>query len=229
MSWWKILIFKFMGGVISLGAGLSVGKEGPSVQMGASVGKGFSEVFKFSKVEEKFLITAGAAAGLSFAFNAPLSGAIFALEEVHRNFSPLVLISAMASSLASDFILKLFLHPGLALGFKSPLLVLPLKYYWILIILGIIMGVGGAIFNKGILKVQSLYGCMKKVPIEIKVMIPFVMTGIAGMTAPILLSGGHNLIMSLPTSNYGLDLLFAMLYIKVYFNFICIRFRITRW
>lgn len=214
MSWWKILIFKFMGGVISLGAGLSVGKEGPSVQMGASVGKGFSRVFKFSKVEEKFLITAGAAAGLSSAFNAPLSGAIFALEEVHRNFSPLVLISAMASSLASDFILKLFLHPGLALGFKSPLLVLPLKYYWILIILGIIMGVGGAIFNKGILKVQSLYGCMKKVPIEIKVMIPFVMTGIAGMTAPILLSGGHNLIMSLPTSNYGLDLLFAMLILK---------------
>ena len=153
-----------MGGVISLGAGLSVGKEGPSVQMGASVGKGFSRVFKFSKVEEKFLITAGAAGGLSSAFNAPLSGAIFTLEEVHRNFSPLVLISAMASSLASDFILKLFLHPGLALGFKSPLLVLPLKYYWILIILGIIMGVGGAIFNKGILKIQSLYGCMKRVP-----------------------------------------------------------------
>jgi len=61
---------------------------------------------------------------------------------------------------------------------------------------------------------HSQKGNMKKVPIEIKVMIPFVMTGIAGMTAPILLSGGHNLIMSLPTSNYGLDLLFAMLILK---------------
>lgn len=214
MSWWKILIFKFIGGVIALGAGLSVGKEGPSVQMGASVGKGFSKIFKISKGEEKFLITAGAAAGLSSAFNAPLSGAIFALEEVHRNFSPLVLISAMASSLAADFILKLFLHPGLALGFKSPVLVLPLNYYWILIILGVLMGVGGAIFNKGILKIQVVYGYMKKIPIEVRVMIPFVMTGIAGIAAPILLSGGHNLIMSLPTANYGLGILFTMLIIK---------------
>ncbi|MGL5615503.1 MAG: ClC family H(+)/Cl(-) exchange transporter [Sarcina sp.] len=214
MNWWKILIFKFLGGIIGLGAGLSVGKEGPSVQMGASVGKGFSKIFKRINIEEKFLITAGAAAGLSSAFNAPLSGAMFALEEVHRNFSPLVLISAMTASVASDFILRLCLHPGRALDFQSPLGVLPLKYYWVLIILGVIMGVGGLIFNKGILKIQSYYGKFKKVPVEVKVMVPFVMTGIAGMVAPILLGGGHSLIISLPSVNYGVAVLLVMLAVK---------------
>ena len=109
MNWLKILIYKFLGGVISLGAGLSLGREGPSVQMGAAVGEGFSNSLKRINIEKKYLITSGASAGLAAAFNAPLSGVIFALEEVHKSFSPLVLVSAMAASLVSDFVSKQFL------------------------------------------------------------------------------------------------------------------------
>jgi H+/Cl- antiporter ClcA len=61
------------------------------------VAKGLSK----SKLEENYLITGGAAAGLSAAFNAPLSGMVFALEEVHRSFSPLILLSATAASLTA--------------------------------------------------------------------------------------------------------------------------------
>ena len=86
MNWLKILIYKFLGGVISLGAGLSLGREGPSVQMGAAVGEGFSNSLKRINIEKKYLITSGASAGLAAAFNAPLSGVIFALEEVHKSF-----------------------------------------------------------------------------------------------------------------------------------------------
>ncbi|NSB14291.1 H+/Cl- antiporter ClcA [Clostridium beijerinckii] len=64
--------------------------------------------FKRIKIEEKYLITSRASAGLAAAFNTPLAGAMFALEEVHKNFSPLVLLSALSSSLSADFIASEF-------------------------------------------------------------------------------------------------------------------------
>jgi len=132
MDWIKVIVGKFVGGVLALGAGLSLGREGPSVQIGAAVGQGFSRVFNRVKIEEKYLITSGASAGLAAAFNAPLAGVIFALEEVHKNFSPIVLLSAMSASLTADFVSKHFfgLHP--VFNFAK-LQGLPLKYYIYLI------------------------------------------------------------------------------------------------
>lgn len=86
MSWWRILLAKFVGGVLSIGSGLSLGREGPSVQLGSTVGLGFSRIFKRSHIEENYLVTGGSSAGLAAAFNAPLAGVLFSLEEIHKNF-----------------------------------------------------------------------------------------------------------------------------------------------
>lgn len=219
INWLKVLICKFIGATLSLGAGLSVGREGPSVQMGASVGEGFSKVLKRINIEEKFLITSGASAGLSAAFNAPLSGVIFALEEVHKNFSPLVLLSAMSASLASDFVCKQFLGLEPALQFNS-IDAFPLKYYGILILLGIVVGLTGVLFNKGILASQKAYGKLTKINTKIKVVIPFLVTGIIGMSLPILLGGGHDLIMALVKEGFTLKVLLIFLLIKYLFTLI---------
>lgn len=71
-TWWKVLPSKFIGGFLSLLAGLSLGREGPSIQLGAMTGKGISKMLDRGKTEEKFLLTCGASAGLSAAFHAPL-------------------------------------------------------------------------------------------------------------------------------------------------------------
>ena len=117
-NWLNVLVYKFIGGLICLGAGLSLGREGPSVQMGACIGEGISE--------KKYLITSGASAGLSAAFNAPISGVMFSLEETHKNFSSLVLVSAMIASLMADFVSKNFFGMTPSLHF-SQLNSLPLK------------------------------------------------------------------------------------------------------
>jgi H+/Cl- antiporter ClcA len=104
LSWLKDILAKFFGGLLALGFGLSLGREGPSVQLGASTGLGFSKVTKRPSLEEKYLITAGASAGLAAAFNSPLAGVMFALEELHRHFSPLLLMSAMAASITADVV-----------------------------------------------------------------------------------------------------------------------------
>ncbi|WP_194190061.1 ClC family H(+)/Cl(-) exchange transporter [Clostridium chrysemydis] len=219
VNWLRVLILKFLGGTIALGAGLSLGREGPSVQMGASIGQGFSKVCNRSNIEDKFLITSGAAAGIAGAFNAPLSGVIFALEEVHKNFSPLVLLSAMASSIVADFTVKQFLGLGPAFGFNG-ISALPLGYYWLLPILGIIVGFSGMIFCKGILNTQDIYDKFKKMPTEVKVIIPFILTGIIGMTLPILLGGGHGLIMSISEGGYTIKMLIILLIVKFLFTII---------
>jgi H+/Cl- antiporter ClcA len=125
MSWWRVILGKFIGGILSIGSGLSLGREGPSVQLGAAVGQGFSKVFKRVKIEEKYLITSGASAGLAAAFNEPLAGVMFALEEVHKNFSPLVLLSA----LSADFIASGFFGLKPVFTFVN-LTTLPLNLYF---------------------------------------------------------------------------------------------------
>jgi len=163
MTWWKVIIGKFIGGVLAIGSGLSMGREGPSVQLGAAVGQGFSKVLKRIKIEEKYLMTSGASAGLAAAFNAPLAGAMFALEEVHKNFSPLVLLSALSAALSADIVTSEFFGLKPVLDFKS-LSVLPLKYYFFIILLGVILGTLGMVFNKTLLKTQDLYSQQKWLP-----------------------------------------------------------------
>lgn len=216
----RVLVYKFLGGTIALSSGLSVGREGPSVQMGACVGQIFSNIFKRSNTEENYLLTSGASAGLSAAFNAPLSGVMFALEEVHKNFSPLVLLSAMASSIMADFVCKEFLGLKPALDFTG-VNIFPIGYYFALPLLGIVLGFSGKIFNKGILKSQEAYGILKRIPIELKVAIPFLITGIIGITSPILIGGGNELIMSISKSSFTLKFLIFLLIAKYLLTLIC--------
>ena len=81
MNWLRVILAKFIGGVLAIGAGLSLGREGPSVQLGAAIGQGISRMLGRLRIEEKYLITSGASAGLAAAFNAPLAGVTFALGE----------------------------------------------------------------------------------------------------------------------------------------------------
>lgn len=221
MNWLRILIYKFLGGLLALSAGLSLGREGPSVQIGASIGEGVAEkTYKKMPVKKEFLITAGASAGLSAAFNSPLSGIIFALEEIHRNFSPLVLLPAMAATISADFISKNFLGMEPALNF-SEMNAIPLKYYWILIILGVFTGILGVLFSKGIYLFQDIYSKLKKVPQEVKVMIPFVITAIVGLIAPMLLGGGHELILELTEGGQSILFLIIIYILKFLLLLVC--------
>ena len=219
MTWWRVILGKFIGGILSIGSGLSLGREGPSVQLGAAVGQGFSRVFKRVKIEEKYLITSGASAGLAAAFNAPLAGAMFALEEVHKNFSPLVLISSLSAALSADFIASGFfgLKPVFTLGNLSAL---PLKLYFYIILLGVFLGVLGVVFNKVLLKTQNLYVAQTWLPKEMRIIIPLLISVILGIFLPQVLGGGHELITSLITNNFSLTILVIIVLVKFLFTMV---------
>lgn len=220
LSWLVELIGKFFGGIVGPGLGLSLGREGPSVQLGAEIGLGVSKIFKRHDVEEKYLVTSGATAGLSAAFNAPLAGVVFSLEELHRNFTPVILLCVMTSSLVADFISKTFwgVNPAFAFGDMQAL---PLNKYFHLIILGIITGIMGAVFNFCILKGQDAYKSVKQVKTRYKAMFPFLLVGILGFIMPDMLGGGHSLVEKLNTQSFTLSVLLLFIIVKLVFTSIC--------
>lgn len=216
----KILINKFVGGVIAVGSGLSLGREGPSIQLGASCGQIVSRIFKRPKLEGRFLLTSGASAGLAAAFNAPFSGVIFALEEVHKNFSPVVLLSAMSASVTADFITKQFLgrKPLFDMVGAKPLAMIPFKYYGLLIILGIILGLAGAFYNFVLLKTQDLYGKISST--RIRMIVPFLFAILFGLLCPEVLAGGHGIIQGLLREQIVLKMAVIFLVLKFIFSMI---------
>lgn len=215
--WWRVLPAKFAGGFLSLFAGLSLGREGPSIQLGAMTGKGIAKAMKCGKTEEKFLLTCGASAGLSAAFHAPLAGVMFSLEEVHKNFSVSVLISVMAASLTADLISSGFLGIEPVFDFSIGN-VLPHRYYWLIVLLGILLGVFGAFYNWFTLKVQELYRKPKFLKETGRLLIPFMLAGVLAFSAPGLLGSGHELIMALTGHEYALGMILFIFIMKFIFS-----------
>ncbi len=219
-TWWKVLPAKFIGGFLSLLAGLSLGREGPSIQLGAMTGKGISKALDRGKTEEKILLTCGASAGLSAAFHAPLAGVMFSLEEVHKNFSVSVLVSVMTASISADYLSSQFI--GIEPVFQFDIgHVLPQNYYWLIIVLGVILGVLGSVYNRFTLKVQSLYKQSKRLNEVTKVMIPFMLSGVLILVMPELLGSGHELIDSLTNHELLLGGAIVILIGKFLFSAVC--------
>ena len=216
-NWITTIVYKFIGGVLSIGSGLSLGREGPSIQLGASVGEGISKKLKCTRVEKKILISSGGAAGLAAAFNAPLAGVMFALEEIYK-FSPLVLLSTMAAAVSADFVSKQIfgIKPVFNFGEAKSI---PLDHYWVLIILGIVLGLLGAFYNKILLLSQKLYKKIEFVSMPVKNIIPFVTAGILGIVFPYVLCGGHRVIEELHLET-TIPFLLLLLIMKFLFSMI---------
>lgn len=187
---YRLLIAKFTGAVLAIGAGLSIGREGPSIQLGALVGKGYARATRRLPVEEKMLLTCGAGAGLAGAFCAPFSGAVFALEELHKNFSVDVLVSTMAACISANFVSAYIfgLDPVFNLSIPSRL---PLKQYWILLIMGVLLGLLGNIYNNLMMKALKTYD---KLPKPLAIGVAFALAIVVMLFMPQALGGGHSVV-----------------------------------
>ena len=108
LNWRRVLPVKFFSGVAGIGGGLALGREGPTIQMGGATGLMVSEWLrvKSGEGERKALISAGSGAGLAAAFNAPLAGMIFVLEELHGNFTPVMFVAAFLASVTADVVCR---------------------------------------------------------------------------------------------------------------------------
>lgn len=215
-NWLATLLAKFFGGTVSILAGLSLGRAGPSIQLGASVAEGVGNKLANSVMEKKVLIAGGASAGLAAAFGAPLAATIFALEEIFKYFSPIILLSTMVSAVVADFISTIVFGFSPVFGFQVSGAI-PQSGYWFLFILGLVLGAAGAFYNKVLVTVQRLYKKCKWLNTRTRPIIPAITALIFALFFPIVLGSGQRIIGELYLGN-RLGFLLLVLLLKFVFS-----------
>lgn len=220
LNWFSILWRKFIGGVLSIGSGLALGREGPSIQIGGAAGQGINHFLKGNQTEQNILISAGSAAGLAAAFNAPVSGVMFIMEEVHHKFSGAMLLTAFSASVMANFVAySIFgVQPALDLGGLTQF---PLRHYTLLIGMGIFLAVGGWFYQEVLLLMPSLYDKLP-IPRYLRGFIPFTLLIPVGLFFPDMLGGGTGIISMIsesPTSTQVLLFIFVFRFIYSHISY----------
>lgn len=215
-TWLATLTAKFTGGFLSIAAGLSLGREGPSIQLGACVADGVGRLTKSADSERKLLIAGGASAGLAAAFGAPLAGVIFAVEEIFGSISATSLMTCMVSAASAEFVAgTLFgLEPVFHFEMQS---MLPLENYWVLLALGIVVGLAGVVYNWGLINGQRLFLRLPFTKTIARPIPAFLLAGVMGLVFPVVLAGGHA-IEELLTPETAITMLALVLVVKYLFS-----------
>ncbi|MCK0196405.1 H(+)/Cl(-) exchange transporter ClcA [Ancylobacter sp. 6x-1] len=148
VRWKRVLPVKFFGGILALSSGMVLGREGPTIHLGASVAKGFSDAMRWDAEDMRGLLAAGGAAGLAAAFNAPLAAILFVIEETRRQFpySPRTYIAVILASLSSALVTE-------SISGNTPFMFLAVPEMAmttlpVFIGLGLLLGVVGVGFNR---------------------------------------------------------------------------------
>lgn len=154
--WRRVLLVKFLGGILSISSNLVVGREGPTIQIGGNLGAMLAEWLGLSRHHRDALIAAGSAGGLATAFNAPLAGILFVLEEMRSEFrfSFTNFTAVAVCCVVSTIVLHLIVgaQPAIPMAvFSLPSLQSLILFF----IFGIVVGLVGLLFN--IVLMKSLY------------------------------------------------------------------------
>ncbi|EKT55978.1 H(+)/Cl(-) exchange transporter ClcA [Providencia sneebia] len=199
VRWWRVIPVKFIGGLGTLGSGMVLGREGPTVQLGANISQMFYDIFRIKNNESRHtLLAAGAAAGLTTAFNAPLAGILFVLEEMRAQFKyDLISVKAVfIGAITSTIVYRLICGEAAILNighFSSA----PLNTLWLYLVLGMIFGVIGVSFNGFLLYLQTKFLAFYKGKISRFVLMGGLIggsCGAIGVYTPEIVGGGFSVI-----------------------------------
>lgn len=187
----RTIVIKFFAGVAGIGTGLSLGREGPSVQLGAGAGALVGKIFKMKGTDQGKLIAAGAGSAIGATFNAPIAGTIFVLEELVNKFSASLLFPVLVATVTASSVARHFL--GNNPSFTIPYITHDLSFEGIsvCIILGIVAGFLGVAFAKIIYKNNEFFEKMDKIPNWLKPAIAGFGIGVIGIFIPYVLGSGN--------------------------------------
>jgi CIC family chloride channel protein len=185
-------IVKFIGGLLAIGSGLALGREGPSVQMGHSIADMVARLFKRDERDSRVLFAAGAGAGLATAFNAPIAGAVFVLEELLRRFDMRTATAALGASAGAIAVARVLL--GVEPDFTVPIQPFPgVATVPVHVVLGIVAGLAGAAYTHAILGSLAQADLASSIPVAVRAALIGGLVGLLAWFAPQLMGGGDAL------------------------------------
>lgn len=193
--WKRLIPVKFFGGVLSISAKMVMGREGPTIQMGGNLGEMLGRFFHLNLHRRDTLIAAGSAAGLAAAFNAPLAGVLFVMEEMRNQFNysfinfKMVIICCVMATIT----LHIIVGPDPAI--KMELFELPsLKSLWLFLLFGILIGYVGLVFNRALMASLSFLERFSQRQKMYYAMAVGLLVGVLTYYYPAMVGGGYEII-----------------------------------
>ncbi|MEH1883104.1 MULTISPECIES: chloride channel protein [unclassified Nostoc] len=184
----RIALVKLVSATLVLGSGMPLGREGPTVQIGAALANQLSNWVPTSPEHRRQLIAAGAGAGLAAAFNAPIAGVLFVVEELLQDVSGITLGTAILASFIASVISRLYGSHSLDLnhlnlGFShTTFFAQEIPFY---LILGVLAGLLGILFNKSILASLAINRRLLNLSLPWRIGIVGLVTGVVIALLPI--------------------------------------------
>lgn len=188
----RMVPLKFLGGLLGLGTGLALGREGPTIQMGATMANTVARWLRCGKRLSIELQAALGGAGLAVAFNAPMGGTVFVFEEVTRSFKPRLMVVALISTATAIAIARLIIGSQPDFQVVPP----PPPPLWTLFLFGLLgglLGVSGVLYNKLIIAGLNRVAAIKSLPFELRAALVGCVVGGFAWFFPSLVGPGDNI------------------------------------
>jgi len=209
----RVAAAKIFASAVTIGSGGSVGREGPMVQIGSSIGSSVGQLFKVPGVYMRTMVGCGAAAGIAATFNAPIAGVLFALEIIIGDFgvmqfSPVVLSSVTATTI-SRYYFGDFAH------FNIPSYsIVSLWEFCFYPILGVLTGFVALTFTTVLYGLEDRFDALP-IPEWIKPAIGGILLGVIVANFPHVFGVGYGAMNLALTNNMEIHLLVILIFVKI--------------
>jgi len=211
----RVAFVKAIASAVTIGTGGSVGREGPIIQIGSSLGSTVGQFLNISGDRMKTLVGCGAAAGIAAAFNAPIAGALFAVEIIlmdfaFAQFSPIVISSVMATVISHNF-------EGNLATFQVPHyeLVNPTELIFY-VILGFCSGLVSYIFIKVLYSFEDFFENRVPIPDYFQPVIGGLVIGVTALFFPQIMGVGYDSINIALHGGMIWYIAFALIFVKIF-------------
>jgi CIC family chloride channel protein len=201
----SVIPVKFVGGLLALGAGLALGREGPTVQMGSAIGTAVARRILRNPMEENLLEAAGAGAGLAVAFNAPIGGAVFVFEELTARFASHLVMATLCAGAMAVAVMRSLLGdaPDFFAGLPESQLITQLPGF---LALGAALGLIGSFYNTLTMGFLTATDRLRRVNSVARAAAIGALIGLIGWIAPSLVGGGEGWTQTLLSGSMRLDM-----------------------
>lgn len=212
-NWYITMCSMFAASLACVFMGYPAGAEGPSLEIGGCAGSAVGTILKRNQMVKRLQIASGASSGLAVAFNAPVTGLVFAMEEAFRSFSPQVFICAAISVVSALFTrnaLRFAVLGGDKVGFTFVNFDFEFAFdgaggifcLWV-VLAAVIVSLLGVGFYYAVFATKKLFKKITFLKGVGKFIIPFVFAGAAGLVTVYSIGGGHDFIQSLASGGTG--------------------------
>lgn len=216
----RSVVTKFFAGIVGIGSGLSLGREGPSVHLGAGAGTLVSKMLNHKGILKHKLIAAGSGAALAATFNSPIAAAVFVFEELLHVFTSAMLFPVLLATVTAATIARFFLGNHFAFVIPATQMPISSENIIVFVILGIVAGYAGVGFSKYIQLNINLFKCIK-IPSCFKPALAGFIVGLVGVFIPFLLGPGNEAINSLLNGEITISYIVLILLLKFILTPLC--------